>query len=122
MIEKVPSFKGGGAYWFTDLTTPDPFYALPILTGLSFLATVEVSNFALYFTFYVLNGGQNYWINFNIFSLIFGFKKMSTMYFLNLFFPSFLQLFIVLVLKLYFSVFALIYDMDMFDYSTSGQN
>lgn len=42
MTIKVPSFKEGGAFWFTDLTTPDPFYALPILTGLSFLATVEV--------------------------------------------------------------------------------
>lgn len=43
MVEKVPSFKGGGAFWFTDLTTPDPFYALPILTGLTFLATVELN-------------------------------------------------------------------------------
>lgn len=43
MVEKVPSFKSGGAYWFTDLTTPDPFYALPILTGLSFLVTVELN-------------------------------------------------------------------------------
>lgn len=42
MAEKVPSFKGGGAYWFVDLTTPDPLYILPILTGLTFLITVEV--------------------------------------------------------------------------------
>ncbi|ONK55136.1 uncharacterized protein A4U43_UnF7280 [Asparagus officinalis] len=43
MVEKVPSFKGGGALWFTDLTIPDPLYALPILTGLTFLATVELN-------------------------------------------------------------------------------
>lgn len=42
MAEKVPSFKGGGAYWFVDLTTPDPLYILPVLTGLTFLITVEV--------------------------------------------------------------------------------
>ncbi|KAG0474940.1 hypothetical protein HPP92_014626, partial [Vanilla planifolia] len=41
MVEKVPSFKGGGAYWFTDLTTPDAMYIFPVLTSLSFLATVE---------------------------------------------------------------------------------
>lgn len=42
MAEKVPSFKSGGAYWFVDLTTPDPLYILPVLTGLTFLITVEV--------------------------------------------------------------------------------
>ncbi|KAL5727036.1 hypothetical protein ACHQM5_000272 [Ranunculus cassubicifolius] len=41
MAEKVPSFKEGGAYWFTDLTTPDPLFIFPILTGLTFLITVE---------------------------------------------------------------------------------
>jgi hypothetical protein len=46
MVEKVPSLKGGGLSWFTDLTTPDPYYILPVLTGLSFLATVEVCNFS----------------------------------------------------------------------------
>lgn len=45
MVEKVPSFKGGGAFWFTDLTTPDPQYMLPALTGLTFLATVEVTSY-----------------------------------------------------------------------------
>ncbi|WOL00097.1 mitochondrial inner membrane protein OXA1-like [Canna indica] len=43
MVEKVPSFKGGGAFWFTDLTTPDPQYILPLLTAASFLATVELN-------------------------------------------------------------------------------
>ncbi|KAB1215499.1 Mitochondrial inner membrane protein OXA1 [Morella rubra] len=41
MAEKVPSFKGGGAYWFVDLTTPDSLYILPVLTALTFLITVE---------------------------------------------------------------------------------
>ncbi|XP_062074557.1 mitochondrial inner membrane protein OXA1 [Humulus lupulus] len=41
MAEKVPSFKGGGAFWFVDLTIPDALYVLPVLTGLSFLITVE---------------------------------------------------------------------------------
>ncbi|XP_004298901.1 PREDICTED: mitochondrial inner membrane protein OXA1 [Fragaria vesca subsp. vesca] len=41
MAEKVPSFKDGGAYWFVDLTTPDPMYIFPILAGLTFLITVE---------------------------------------------------------------------------------
>lgn len=45
MAEKVPSFKGGGAYWFVDLTTPDTLYILPVLTALSFLITVEVGIF-----------------------------------------------------------------------------
>ncbi|XP_010551130.1 PREDICTED: mitochondrial inner membrane protein OXA1-like [Tarenaya hassleriana] len=41
MAEKVPSFQTGGALWFTDLTTPDSLYIFPVLTGLSFLITVE---------------------------------------------------------------------------------
>lgn len=41
MVEKVPSFKNGGAFWFTDLTTPDSMYILPVLTALTFLLNVE---------------------------------------------------------------------------------
>ncbi|XP_074264985.1 mitochondrial inner membrane protein OXA1-like isoform X2 [Silene latifolia] len=41
MAEKVPSFKTGGALWFTDLTTPDAMYIFPVLTALTFLMTVE---------------------------------------------------------------------------------
>ncbi|CAM8947378.1 unnamed protein product [Rhodiola kirilowii] len=41
MTEKVPSFKNGGAFWFTDLTTPDHLYIFPVLTALTFLITVE---------------------------------------------------------------------------------
>jgi len=42
MAEKVPSFKEGGALWFTDLTTPDPYFILPVMSGLFTLATIEV--------------------------------------------------------------------------------
>ncbi|KAL8053984.1 hypothetical protein ABFS82_05G110500 [Erythranthe guttata] len=41
MAENVPSFKEGGAFWFTDLTTPDTMYIFPILTALTFWITVE---------------------------------------------------------------------------------
>ncbi|MBA0714376.1 hypothetical protein Golax_013352, partial [Gossypium laxum] len=43
MAEKMPSFKCGGAYWFTDLTTPDSLYLFPVLTALTFFITVEAS-------------------------------------------------------------------------------
>ncbi|XXG42371.1 hypothetical protein AAC387_Pa01g2670 [Persea americana] len=43
MVEKVPSFKTGGAFWFTDLTTPDSLYIFPVLTSLTFLLTVELN-------------------------------------------------------------------------------
>lgn len=39
----VESMKMGGILWFTDLTVPDPFYILPILGVLSFMANLEVS-------------------------------------------------------------------------------
>ncbi len=39
---QVPSLMDGGALWFTDLTVADPTYALPVLTSLTFLATVEL--------------------------------------------------------------------------------
>ncbi|MED6124831.1 hypothetical protein PIB30_062620 [Stylosanthes scabra] len=58
MAEKVPSFKHGGTYWFTDLTTPDALYILPVLTALSFLITVE----AIFC----------YWVTSNLFSLVYG--------------------------------------------------
>lgn len=49
MAERVPSFKEGGALWFTDLTTADPYFILPIMSGLFTLATIEVipTNFSL---------------------------------------------------------------------------
>ncbi|KAK6158383.1 hypothetical protein DH2020_005697 [Rehmannia glutinosa] len=47
MAEKVPSFKEGGAFWFTDLTTPDTMYIFPVLTALTFWITVEFKFAAL---------------------------------------------------------------------------
>lgn len=41
MVEKVPSFKQGGVFWFTDLTVPDSMYIFPVLTALTFWITVE---------------------------------------------------------------------------------
>jgi len=37
----LPSLGDGGALWFRDLTVADPTYALPVLCGLTFLATIE---------------------------------------------------------------------------------
>jgi len=54
MVEKVPSMKGGGMYWFTDLTTPDNLFILPVLTSLTFLATVEVCILSTVFICYVV--------------------------------------------------------------------
>lgn len=38
----LASMTTGGTLWFTDLTTPDPYYALPVLACLTFLANIEV--------------------------------------------------------------------------------
>ena len=38
----VPGFETGGLLWFSDLTIPDPFFILPILTGASFYITFRV--------------------------------------------------------------------------------
>ncbi|XP_041376259.1 mitochondrial inner membrane protein OXA1L-like [Gigantopelta aegis] len=38
----VESMKTGGLFWFTDLTIPDPFYALPLMTMSTFLLTIEI--------------------------------------------------------------------------------
>jgi YidC/Oxa1 family membrane protein insertase len=94
MVEKVPSLKGGGLSWFTDLTTPDPFYILPVLTGLTFLATVELNLqegmegnsmagkmktfsrgmavMTVPFTMNFAKGIFCYWITSNLFSLVYG--------------------------------------------------
>ncbi|XP_047096250.1 mitochondrial inner membrane protein OXA1-like [Lolium rigidum] len=94
MVEKVPSLNGGGLSWFTDLTTPDPFYILPVLTGLTFLATVELNLqegmegnsmagkmktfsrgmavMTVPFTMNFAKGIFCYWITSNLFSLVYG--------------------------------------------------
>lgn len=38
----VESFKTGGMLWFTDLTVPDPFYILPLITSVSLFCTLEL--------------------------------------------------------------------------------
>lgn len=42
--ESLPSFAHGGGLWFTDLTAPDPYLALPILSACLMLASFEVSS------------------------------------------------------------------------------
>ncbi|CAN4127218.1 unnamed protein product [Withania somnifera] len=43
MVDNVPSLKTGGAFWFTDLTTPDAMFILPVFTALTFWITVELN-------------------------------------------------------------------------------
>lgn len=38
----VESMRDGGLFWFTDLTVPDQFFLLPIITSLTMLATIEL--------------------------------------------------------------------------------
>jgi membrane protein insertase Oxa1/YidC/SpoIIIJ len=45
-MKKMPEIfpaemSSGGLAWFADLTVPDPTYILPMVCGLSFLATIE---------------------------------------------------------------------------------
>lgn len=42
--ESLPSFAHGGVLWFTDLTGPDPYLALPALSACLMLAAFEVSS------------------------------------------------------------------------------
>lgn len=42
MSETFPSFKQGGALWFTDLSIADPTYMMPILASAGFLVTIEL--------------------------------------------------------------------------------
>ncbi|CAA7035108.1 unnamed protein product [Microthlaspi erraticum] len=94
MAEKVPSFKTGGALWFTDLTTPDSLYILPVITAMTFLITVECNaqegmegnpmgktiknvfrGFALLTVPMTMSFPQAifcYWITSNLFSLTYG--------------------------------------------------
>lgn len=41
---RYPSIQEGGLYWFQDLTAMDPYYALPVLTAVSFLAIMELGS------------------------------------------------------------------------------
>ncbi|TPX54867.1 hypothetical protein SeMB42_g00133 [Synchytrium endobioticum] len=37
----VPGFQNGGVLWFTDLTTHDPYYVLPIVASVSMMGVLE---------------------------------------------------------------------------------
>ncbi|KAK9886749.1 hypothetical protein WA026_018401 [Henosepilachna vigintioctopunctata] len=38
----VESLKTGGLWWFTDLTLPDQFYLMPVITSITLWATIEL--------------------------------------------------------------------------------
>lgn len=38
----LESFKYGGLWWFTDITMPDQFFILPIVTVITLGVTLEV--------------------------------------------------------------------------------
>lgn len=38
----MESMKTGGIAWFTDLTVPDPYYALPLVTCATMYIMIEV--------------------------------------------------------------------------------
>ena len=42
MSETYPSFKDGGALWFSDLSLVDPTYMLPVCASLTMLASIEL--------------------------------------------------------------------------------
>ncbi|PWZ56005.1 Mitochondrial inner membrane protein OXA1-like [Zea mays] len=108
MVEKVPSMKGGGVYWFTDLTTPDNLLILPVLTSLTFLATVELNMqdgmegnhmlkpmkkfsrfFGVLFVPFTIGFPKAiffYWVTSNFFSLVYGavLRNPAVRLFLNL--------------------------------------
>ncbi|EOA27154.1 hypothetical protein CARUB_v10023251mg [Capsella rubella] len=94
MAEKVPSFKTGGTLWFTDLTTGDTTYILPLLTAVTFLIMVEsnmqeglegnpvagtmkkFSRIIAFLSIPVLIGIEKalfcYWLTSNLFTLVYG--------------------------------------------------
>ena len=43
----LPDFSTGGIAWFTDLSAPDPYYVLPILSSAATLATLQVGEFGM---------------------------------------------------------------------------
>lgn len=40
----VDSLRHGGLFWFEDLTVPDQFFILPVITSLTLWLTIEVEN------------------------------------------------------------------------------
>ncbi|XP_027346555.1 mitochondrial inner membrane protein OXA1 isoform X1 [Abrus precatorius] len=108
MAEKVPSFKHGGASWFTDLTTPDALYIFPVLAALSFLITVEcnmqegmegnpaagtmknisrgLAVLTVPFTMGFPKAIFCYWVTSNLFSLVYGLGKALDIFHLQYYF------------------------------------
>ena len=38
----VESMRTGGLFWFTDLTVPDQYYLMPLITSFTMWVTIEV--------------------------------------------------------------------------------
>lgn len=38
----VESLKEGGYFWLTDLTMPDPYYIMPVITSVTMYITLEL--------------------------------------------------------------------------------
>lgn len=49
----LESMKTGGMFWFTDLTVPDPYFALPLIACASFISNIEVSCSVMHFPVYL---------------------------------------------------------------------
>ncbi|EPS67807.1 hypothetical protein M569_06967, partial [Genlisea aurea] len=106
LAENVPSFKQGGTLWFTDLTTPDSLYILPLLTALLFWSTVELNSeegngavkwmsrvFAVLIVPFTLSLPKAifcYWVPSNLFSLAYGrvLKRVEVKKFLGIPIPT----------------------------------
>lgn len=43
----LPDFATGGLSWFTDLSVPDPYYILPVLSGVATLAVLQVGEYGM---------------------------------------------------------------------------
>lgn len=48
MVDKVPSFKNGGAYWFMDLTATDGSHIFPSLIHLYVFIYIQVGIHGLF--------------------------------------------------------------------------
>jgi YidC/Oxa1 family membrane protein insertase len=44
--QPIPSFLEGGLAWFSNLTIPDPYYILPVLSTLTLMGSFEVNSFS----------------------------------------------------------------------------
>ncbi|KAH0890073.1 hypothetical protein HID58_052502 [Brassica napus] len=102
MAEKVPSFKTGGTLWFTDLTTADTTYILPLLTAITFIIMVEsnmqegmegnpvagtmkkFSRIIAFLSIPILMGIEKalfcYWLTSNLFTLGYGLGKSPPLF------------------------------------------